>query len=144
MIPRRTSDPKGLKKNGDTKSPKTSRAGSVGKADAKKAAKGSTSPKLQSYRGTAERCKFEGETVRYKNPPRRCVVKISSTFTIEMFSSQYAFLQVRHFNAGKLAVFELKAPGHKREDINVSIISPEKRPHIPYKVVSNSTFKVGA
>ena len=54
--------------------------------------KGSSSPKLQSYRGTAEKCKFEGETVR-------------------------------HFNAGKLAVFELKAPGHKREDVEVSIIS---------------------
>ena len=47
---------------------------------------------MQSYRGTAEKCKFEGETVR-------------------------------HFNAGKLAVFELKAPGHKREDVEVSIIS---------------------
>ena len=56
------------------------------------AKKGSTSPKLKSYRGTAEKCKFEGETVR-------------------------------HFNAGKLAVFELKAPGHKREDVEVSIIS---------------------
>ena len=56
------------------------------------AKKGSSSPKLQSYRGTAEKCKFEGETVR-------------------------------HFNAGKLAVFELKAPGHKREDVEVSIIS---------------------
>ena len=54
--------------------------------------KGSQSPKLQSYRGTAEKCKFEGETVR-------------------------------HFNAGKLAIFELKAPGHKREEIEVSIIS---------------------
>ena len=39
--------------------------------------KGSTSPKLPSYRGTAEKCKFEGETVR-------------------------------HFNAGKLAIFELR------------------------------------
>ena len=54
--------------------------------------KGSASPKLKSYRGTADKCKFEGETVR-------------------------------HFNAGKLAVFELKAPGHKREDVEVSIIS---------------------
>ena len=48
LIPGRTSDPKGLKKTGgDSKSPKTSRAGSVGKADGKKPAKGSTSPKLQ-------------------------------------------------------------------------------------------------
>ena len=39
--------------------------------------KGSTSPKLPSYRGTAEKCKCEGETVR-------------------------------HFNAGKLAIFELR------------------------------------
>ena len=54
--------------------------------------KGSTSPKLPSYRGTADKCKFEGETVR-------------------------------HFNAGKLAIFELRAPGHKREDIQVNIIS---------------------
>ena len=54
--------------------------------------KGSTSPKLPSYRGTADKCKFEGETVR-------------------------------HFNAGKLAIFELRAQGHKREDIQVNIIS---------------------
>lgn len=53
---------------------------------------GSTSPKLNSYRGTADKCKFLGETVR-------------------------------HFNAGKLATFELKAPGHKKEDIEVNIIS---------------------
>lgn len=53
---------------------------------------GSTSPKLSSYRGTAEKCQFEGETVR-------------------------------HYNAGKLATFELKAPGHKREDIEINIIS---------------------
>lgn len=55
---------------------------------------GSTSPKLNSYRGTAEQCKFLGETVR-------------------------------HFNAGKLATFELKAPAKstKKEDIQVNIIS---------------------
>ena len=45
-----------------------------------------------SYRGTAEKCKFEGETVR-------------------------------HFNAGKLATFELRAPGHTAKDITVNIIS---------------------
>ena len=55
---------------------------------------GSTSPKLNSYRGTAEQCKFLGETVR-------------------------------HFNAGKLATFELKAPAKttKKEDVQVNIIS---------------------
>ena len=30
---------------------------------------------------------------------------------------------MKHFNAGKLAVFELKAPGHKKDDIQVNIIS---------------------
>ena len=65
--------------------------------------KGSTSPKLPSYRGMADNCRFEGETVR-------------------------------HFNAGKLAVFELKAPNSRRDDVHVNIISPEKRPNIPYKV----------
>ena len=53
---------------------------------------GSVSPKLSSYRGTAEKCKFEGETVR-------------------------------HFNAGKLATFELRAPGHAAKDVQVNIIS---------------------
>jgi hypothetical protein len=55
-------------------------------------AAGSTSPKLSSYRGTAEKCKFEGDTMR-------------------------------HFNAGKLATFELKAPGHPAKDVQVNIIS---------------------
>ena len=64
-------------------------------AAAAAAALGSTSPKLSSYRGTAEQCQFEGETVR-------------------------------HYNAGKLAKFELKAPGHKREDIEINIISKFK------------------
>ena len=47
---------------------------------------------LDSYRGTAEKCKFEGDTVR-------------------------------HFNAGKLATFELRAPGYTAKDIQVNIIS---------------------
>ena len=54
--------------------------------------KGSTSPKLNSYRGTADKCQFVGETVK-------------------------------HFNAGKIATFQVKAPGHKKEDIEVNIIS---------------------
>ena len=103
LIPRRSPSKPSTK----AESPRSARADSK---DAKTPKKGSTSPKLQSYRGTAERCKFEGETVR-------------------------------HFNAGKLAVFELKAPGHKREDVAVSIISPEKRPHIPYKVVDEGGSK---
>merc|ERR1719397_2179062 len=70
------------------------------------------SPKLPSYKGTAEKCKFVGETVR-------------------------------HFNAGKPATFELFAPGHKKGDVDVNIISPEKR-HIPYKVVDsgNGVFRI--
>ena len=71
--------------------------------------KGSTSPKLPSYRGMADNCRFEGETVR-------------------------------HFNAGKLAVFELKAPNNRKDDVHVNIISPEKRPNIPYKVISCITL----
>ena len=50
------------------------------------------SPKLSSYKGTAEKCKFVGETVR-------------------------------HFNAGKPATFELFAPGAKKGDVDVNIIS---------------------
>ena len=75
--------------------------------------KGSTSPKLPSYRGMADNCRFEGETVR-------------------------------HFNAGKLAVFELKAPNNRKDDVHVNIISPEKRPNIPYKVVDegNGRFRL--
>ena len=53
---------------------------------------GSASPKLSSYKGTAEKCKFVGETVR-------------------------------HFNAGKPATFELFAPGAKKGDVDVNIIS---------------------
>ena len=53
---------------------------------------GSVSPKLSSYRGTAEKCKFEGDTMR-------------------------------HFNAGKLATFELRAPGYTAKDVQVNIIS---------------------
>ncbi|XP_059081072.1 uncharacterized protein LOC131878933 [Tigriopus californicus] len=89
---------------GSSKGTSTSNAG---------AEPGSTSPKLNSYRGTAEKCKFLGETVR-------------------------------HFNAGKLATFELKAPGHKKEDIEVNIISPEKRPRIPNKIVDegSSRFRI--
>ena len=51
-----------------------------------------SSPKLSSYKGTAEKCKFVGETVR-------------------------------HFNAGKPATFELFAPGAKKGDVDVNIIS---------------------
>jgi len=124
MIPRRTSDAggKALESQG-TSSPKGARNSKVSRSSPSKSKslnvpgdtaesnkKGSASPKLKSYRGTADKCKFEGETVR-------------------------------HFNAGKLAVFELKAPGHKREDVEVSIISPEKRPHIPYKVVDEGSGK---
>ena len=54
--------------------------------------KGSTSPKLPSYRGMADNCRFEGETVR-------------------------------HFYAGKLAVFEMRAPNCRKDDIQVNIIS---------------------
>jgi len=73
---------------------------------------GSASPKLSSYKGTAEKCKFVGETVR-------------------------------HFNAGKPATFELFAPGAKKGDVDVNIISPEKR-HIPHKVVDsgNGVFRI--
>ena len=77
-------------------SPSKSKSLSVPGDAAEANKKGSASPKLKSYRGTADKCKFEGETVR-------------------------------HFNAGKLAVFELKAPGHKREDVEVSIISKKIR-----------------
>ena len=45
-----------------------------------------------SYRGMADNCRFEGETVR-------------------------------HFNAGKLAVFEMRAPNCRKDDIQVNIIS---------------------
>ena len=30
---------------------------------------------------------------------------------------------MRHFNAGKLATFELRAPGHTAKDIHINIIS---------------------
>ena len=101
--------------------------------------KGSTSPKLPSYRGMADNCRFEGETVR-------------------------------HFYAGKLAVFEMRAPNCRKDDIQVNIISeliilhfvcrylvldwkfngdvsilgPEKRPKVPYKVVDegNGRFRI--
>jgi hypothetical protein len=53
------------------------------------------SPKLSSYKGTADKCKFVGETVR-------------------------------HFNAGKPATFELFAPGAKKADIAVNIISKSR------------------
>ena len=52
---------------------------------------------ISSYKGTAEKCKFVGETVR-------------------------------HFNAGKPATFELFAPGAKKGDVDVNIIS--KCPHV--------------
>lgn len=73
---------------------------------------GPPSPKLTSYKGTAEKCTFVGETVR-------------------------------HFNAGKPATFELFAPGNKKGDVEVNIISPEKR-HIPHKVVEsgNGVFRI--
>ena len=43
-----------------------------------------------------------------------------------------------------MATFELKAPGYKKEDVEVNIISPEKRPHIPSKVVDegSSRFRI--
>ena len=47
---------------------------------------------LQSYKGTAEKCKFVGDTVR-------------------------------HFNAGKVGTFELFAPGTRKGDVAVNIIS---------------------
>ena len=50
------------------------------------------SPKLPSYKGTADKCKFVGDTVR-------------------------------HFNAGKPATFEMFAPGAKKTDVEVNIIS---------------------
>ena len=83
------------------------------KSDKAPPKKGSTSPKLPSYRGMADNCRFEGETVR-------------------------------HFNAGKLAVFELRAPNNRKDDVHVNIISPEKRPNIPYKVVDegNGRFRL--
>ncbi len=64
----------------------------LGLPDVTRVEKEATSPKLNSYRGTADKCLFEGETVR-------------------------------HFNAGKLATFQLRAPGRKREDVEVNIIS---------------------
>ena len=94
-----------------------------------------TAQPAPSFKATAEQ--LSGASLKEKRWDKRlAVVRISSIFNLRQLKcSHNAFLQVRHFNAGKLAVFELKAPGHKREDINVSIISPEKRPHIPYKVI---------
>ena len=64
---------------------------------------GPGSPKLSSYKGTAEKCKFVGETVR-------------------------------HFNAGKPATFELFAPGSKKGDVDVNIIS---KPYLLYSQLLN-------
>jgi len=102
----KSSESKSVKSTGDLR--KSSKAGSK-----EVAKKGSTSPKLPSYRGMADKCRFEGETVR-------------------------------HFNAGKLAVFELKAEKVNKTDVGVNIISPEKRPNIPYKVVDegNGRFRI--
>jgi hypothetical protein len=76
----------------ETRSSSDRKTSSANKSIKEGAKKGSTSPKLPSYRGMADKCRFEGETVR-------------------------------HFNAGKLAVFELKAPNHRRDEIQVNIIS---------------------
>lgn len=64
---------------------------------------GPGSPKLSSYKGTATKCKFVGETVR-------------------------------HFNAGKPATFELFAPGSKKGDVDVNIIS---KPYLLYSQLLN-------
>ena len=66
------------------------------------------SPKLSSYKGTADKCKFVGDTVGNFDAKRR--------FSIFL-------LQVRHFNAGKPATFEMFAPGAKKSDVEVNIIS---------------------
>ena len=50
-------------------------------------------------------------------------VSSTSTFETAVFPVRSEGETVRHFNAGKLAIFELRAPGHKREDIQVNIIS---------------------
>ena len=66
------------------------------------------SPKLSSYKGTADKCKFVGDTVGNFDAKHR--------FSIFL-------LQVRHFNAGKPATFEMFAPGAKKSDVEVNIIS---------------------
>ena len=40
--------------------------------------------------------------------------------------------QVRHFNAGKPATFEMFAPGAKKSDVEVNIISEYRHPHHHY------------
>eukprot|EP00096_Caligus_rogercresseyi_P015922 TRINITY_DN841_c0_g1_i2.p1 TRINITY_DN841_c0_g1~~TRINITY_DN841_c0_g1_i2.p1 ORF type:complete len:1301 (+),score=355.07 TRINITY_DN841_c0_g1_i2:98-4000(+) len=74
---------------------------------------GTQSPRLNTFRGMADKCSFEEDALK-------------------------------HFKAGKPASFSLKAPGYKKEDIGVSIISPERRPNIPSKVVDegNGKFRV--
>ena len=68
------------------------------------------SPKLSSYKGTAEKCKFVGETVR-------------------------------HFNAGKHATFELFAPGAKKGDVAVNIIS-KSSPYTALKEALSKSIKI--
>ena len=65
---------------------------------------------ISSYKGTAEKCKFVGETVR-------------------------------HFNAGKPATFELFAPGAKKGDVDVNIIS--KCPHVSCQTALCSRVRRG-
>jgi hypothetical protein len=71
---------------------KSSSYAAASSLSAPKAAPAPPSPKLPSYKGTADKCKFVGETVR-------------------------------HFNAGKPATFEMFAPGAKKTDVEVNIIS---------------------
>ena len=71
------------------------------------------SPKLPSYKGTADKCKFVGDTVGAG--PKH------GSFLREIL------FQVRHFNAGKPATFEMFAPGAKKSDVEVNIISEWKR-----------------
>ncbi|XP_040581281.1 uncharacterized protein [Lepeophtheirus salmonis] len=71
------------------------------------------SPRLNSYRGMAEKCSFDDEVIK-------------------------------NFKAGKPASFILKAPGHKKDEVEVNIISPERRPNIPCKIVDegNGVFRI--
>ena len=74
------------------------------------------SPKLPSYKGTADKCKFVGDTV--------------SEFKFQV-GSNLCLSQVRHFNAGKPATFEMFAPGAKKSDVEVNIISEYHHHHSP-------------
>ena len=87
------------------------------------------SPKLPSYKGTADKCKFVGDTV-LAGP------KHGSFLTEILF-------QVRHFNAGKPATFEMFAPGAKKSDVEVNIISEWKKTYFDIsRYITNCTMKI--